>query len=144
MDCNEAKLKINALIDNEIEEKDIDPLLEHLNACQSCRNYYKETLKVSREMNKIKIPDTSDEWYYSFRKKFLRKTGGILGRALFIGSYILLILYAFYQIFISREEKLAIKLILGGILAGIIILLGVTIADRIRESKHDKYKGVIR
>ncbi len=144
MECDEAKLKINALIDNEIDERDIDPLLEHLSTCQSCRNYYKEMLKVSREMNRIQIPDPTDEWYYSFRKKFLRKTGGILGRILFIGSYALLLLYAFYQIFISKEEKLAIKLILGGVLAGIIILLTVTIADRIRESKNDKYKGVIR
>ncbi len=144
MNCKEAKLKINALIDNEIEEKEIDPLFQHLAECSECRNYYKELLKINREMKKTYIPYPSDEWYNSFRKKFLRKTGGIMGRFLFIGSYVLLLLYSFYEAFISKDSGIFIKVILGGLLGGIIILLTVTIADRIKESKNDKYKGVIR
>ena len=42
MDCEEAKLKMNALIDNEIDEKDVPGLISHLESCYKCRDEYND------------------------------------------------------------------------------------------------------
>ena len=144
MKCEEARIKINGLIDNELEESEIDPLLDHLSTCQNCRAFYKELLKINREMKKINLPDPADSWYINFRKNFIRKSGGILGRLFFIGSYLALLIYSIVELCKTPTEDLTIKIIVGGIFIGFIILLAVSIADRIKESKNDRYKGVIR
>ena len=144
MQCEEAKLKLNALIDNEIEEDEIEPLILHLAQCSRCRKEYQELVKVYKQLKRIGVPEPAPEWYEEFQKKLLRKISGIGGKVFFIGSYILLIGYTFYQIFVSGDADVFIKVIVGGIGAGFILLLGVSIADRIRESKDDRYRGVIR
>jgi len=144
MNCEEARIKINGLIDNELAESEIDALLDHLSACQSCKSYYKELLRMNREMSKAAPPDPADSWYVDFRKRFFRKTGGFLGRLFFIGSYLALLVYSLLQLFRAPAEDMALKLIVGGIFLGFLLLLGVSIADRIKESKNDRYRGVIR
>ncbi len=144
MKCEEVRIKINGLIDNELAESEIDALLDHLSTCKSCRAYYKELLRMNREMLRAAPPDPADNWYIDFRKRFFRKTGGFLGRLFFIGSYLVLLIYSLFQLFKAPNEDLAIKLIIGGIFAGFLLLLVVSIADRIKESKNDRYRGVIR
>ena len=89
MTCEQAKLQIQALRDNEIEEHQIAPLISHLESCYTCRNEYITFLKLQRKLAGIKI--------------------GI-----------------------------------AGIAVGFLVLLGITIADRVRESKNDRYKGVMK
>ena len=144
MNCEEARLKINALIDNELDKEDALPLFRHLSTCESCRNEYLEQLKLHRNLKKVQIPEPADEWYETFAKKLFRKVTGIGGRIFFIGSYVLLLTYALYQFFISSDTDIILKIIIGGLSLGFAVLLAVSIADRIKESKDDKYKGVIR
>ena len=144
MTCENARIKINGLIDNELDEQEIDSLISHLAQCSDCRNYYKELLKLNRQMKRINLPDPADNWYINFRSRFLRKSSGFIGRLFFIGSYLALLIYSLFTLFKSSNEDLWLKLIIGGIFLGFFILLAVSIADRIKESKNDKYKGVIR
>jgi len=144
MNCKEARLQINALIDNELGKEDALPLFQHLSTCESCRNEYLEQLKLHKKLREVHVPEPTDEWYETFSKKLFRKVTGIGGRIFFIGSYFLLLAYAFYQLFISSDTDIILKILVAGLSLGFILLLAVSIADRIRESKDDKYKGVIR
>ena len=67
-----------------------------------------------------------------------------IGQVFFFGSYILLLGYALYSLFTDASEGMFIKLVVAGIFIGLLSLLGVAIADRVRESKTDKYKGVMK
>jgi hypothetical protein len=44
--CEQAKLEIQALLDNEIEEQQITPLISHLESCYGCRKEYITFLKL--------------------------------------------------------------------------------------------------
>jgi len=44
--CEQAKLQIQALLDNEIEEQQIAPLISHLESCYTCRNEYISVLRL--------------------------------------------------------------------------------------------------
>jgi predicted anti-sigma-YlaC factor YlaD len=144
MECQDAKFKVQALIDNELPESEIDQVVDHIQSCYRCRGDYISLLKLQRKMKGLQHPEPPKEWFEGLKKKPARKFSSFLGQVLFIGSYIILIAYALYTLFTVSGEGLFIKLVIGGIVLGVLFLLGVTVADRVRESKTDKYKEVMK
>ena len=122
-ECDEIKLKVQALADNELDEGQIPEVVHHI---------------------EIGVPEPSREWFEELDKKKFRKFSSVLGKILFFGSYLLLIVYALYTFFIDQEGEMVLKVLVGAVCAGVAVLLGVTIADRVKENKTDKYKGVMK
>ena len=144
MNCNEAKLKVQALIDTEIDEPEIAPLISHLESCYACRNEYIALFKLQKRFKEYGLPEPGKEWFETLSKRFTRRGTGLMGRIFFFGSYALLLGYALYSLFLSKDTDLVLKIGIGGIVLGFLVLLGITIADRIVESKGDRYKGVLK
>jgi hypothetical protein len=144
MTCEEAKLQVQALLDNEIEEQQVTPLISHLESCYSCRNEYITFLKLQRKMAGISVPEPPKEWFETLPNKVLHRTSSMFGKILFFGSYALLFGYALFSLFKDRNTEGIIKISIGGILIGFAVLLGITVANRIREIKDDRYKGVMK
>jgi hypothetical protein len=144
MECNDAKLKAHALVDGELPESEIDEVMDHAQSCYQCRQEYVELLKLQRKMRGLVTGEPSQEWFEKLNKKIGRRMSSSIGQILFIASYIALIGYAVYTMFSDGSVSSFIKIAVGGILLGVLVLLGVTISDRVRESKDDKYKGVIK
>ncbi len=142
MKCDEAKLKVQALVDNELSENEIAEVISHVQSCYRCRDDYVELLKLQRRMQGLLSHDP--EWFEKLNRKIGRRLASSVGQMLFIGSYVALIGYAFYSLFAGREISLFLKFAVGGILVGVFTLVGVTVADRVRESKDDRYKGVMK
>lgn len=144
MTCEQAKLQTQALLDNEIEEQQIAPLISHLESCYACRNEYISFLKLQRKLGGIRIPEPPKEWFEKLPNKLLRRTSKIFAKVLFFGSYALLLGYALYSLLSDRNTENIIKVAVAGIAVGFLVLLGITVADRVRESKDDRYKGVMK
>lgn len=144
MECQDAKLKVQALVDSELPEEEIDRVMDHVQSCYKCRDEYISLLKLQRKMKDLQYPEPPKEWFEDLKKKTGRRITSLFGQLLFIGSYVVLFAYALYSIFADSGEGLFIKLVIGGIVLGMLSLLGVTIADRVRESKTDKYKEVMK
>jgi len=144
MECEEAKLKLNALIDNEIEEGDVAPMISHLESCYRCREEYVQLLSLQKKMKGAPIPQPRKVWFEELPRRVLRRTTGMAGRIFFIGSYVLLLGYSLYHLFASQDADLFVKLVIAGTAVGFFVLLGVSISDRLRESKTDRYKGVMK
>ena len=144
MECQDAKLQVQALVDNELGEDDIGDVVDHIQSCYRCRDDYVALLKLRRKMKGLSYAQPPKEWFEELQKKAAHRISSFLGQALFIGSYVVLLAYALYAIFTDSGEGLFIKLVVGGIVLGVLFVLGVTISDRVRESKTDKYKGVMK
>ncbi len=144
MECKDAKLKAQALIDNELPEEEIDAVVDHMQSCYRCREEYISLLKLQRRMKGLQYPEPPKEWFEQLQKKRGRRFASFLGLALFIGSYLVLIGYALYSLFTDSGEAIFMKIAVGGIVLGVLFLLGMTISDRMRESKTDKYKEVMK
>ena len=144
MNCDEARMKLNAMLDNEIEEGDVAPMISHLESCYKCRRAYVELLDLQKKMKGVPIPQPRKEWYDQLPNRILRRATGLAGRLFFIGSYVLLLGYSLYSFFTSQDSDLFVKLVVGGIVLGFFVLLVVSISDRMRESRTDRYKGVMR
>ena len=144
MTNEEIKLKIQALVDNEISEQEIPEVLSLIESSYEFRDEYVRLLRFQRKMRGITEPEPPKEWFEELSKRAGRKVTASIGQFLFFGSYLLLIGYALYTLFSDNGEGLFIKLIVAGIFVGLLSLLGVTIGDRVRESRTDRYKGVTK
>ena len=142
MDCEEAKIKVQALVDNELEEREIPEVLHHIESCYSCRDEYIGLLTLQKKLKGVKFREPEEEWFEKRYKKAGRRAGSMIGQVFFIVSYIALLVFAFASLFRDPEVSLFLKLITGGVCLGIIVLFTVTVGDRIREKKTDRYGDV--
>ena len=142
MKCEEVQLKAQAIIDNELDEEEIDAVMAHIETCYTCRCEYVNLLKLQRRLGKTSIPEPPKEWYEDLAKKRFRTVGMIIGRIAFFGSYLFLFAYFLYEYFINPSENPLIKLGVAGIVIGGLFLFGISLYDRNRELKSDRYKEV--
>ena len=143
MECEEVKLKTGALIDSEINEADVPDMISHLESCYRCRNEYIELLSLQKRMQNEPVPKPPKEWFEELPHRITRRNFGLVGRLFFFLSYLLLLAFAFYSFFTSGEG-LFVKLAVGGVVIGMGLLFGVTLLDRIKERKTDRYKGIMK
>jgi len=142
--CEFFQMKIQALIDNELPEEEISSVINHIESCYKCREDYIEFLKLRKKMNIIKVPEPSKEWFEELPKRVFRRVSSIVGKILFFGSYGALIAYALFSFFSDTGESTFVKFLVGALVLGVFVLLGVTISDKVKENKTDKYRGVIK
>jgi hypothetical protein len=67
-----------------------------------------------------------------------------VGNVFFLGSYVALLGVGFAAMFRDSDVPLYVTILVAVGAVGFLALLGSAIADRVRESRTDKYKGVIR
>jgi len=60
-----------------------------------------------------------------------------------IGALVLVV-WGIKEFFIDPEVALLIRIAVGAVGLGLLVLLGVVLKDRLRSSKNDRFKGVDR
>lgn len=140
MDCQTAQLKLQALIDKELDEREIADVVNHMESCYGCRGEYIEFLKLQKKLEGAAYPEPPKEWFESLEKSRPRRSFLRLGWFLLIGSYLALLGWALVQFFQSPGEEIFPKLMVGGMIGGGVLLLVITILDRRRESRTDRYE----
>jgi len=144
VNSEELKLKIQALVDNELDEAEIPTIMNQIEGSYEMRNEYVELLRLRRRLSAMPLAEPPEEWFERAARRRGRRLFGWTGNLLFIGSYAVLLGYALVTLFRGSEASAWVKVGAAGIAAGFIVLLLRAIADRIRESRTDKYKGVMK
>lgn len=144
MNCDEAKLKIQALIDKELDEKEIEETLRHTESCYKCREEYIAMLRLDRKLKGLSFPEAEYDWYAVQRKKFLRNISAFTAKIMILLSFLVLFVRGIIELVRDNNITPVIRISITGIILGLIVLLVVTFSDRSAERKHDKYRGVSR
>ena len=142
MECDDAKLMIQALIDKELPEDKIEGVISHVESCYKCRKLYIDFLRLDKQLHSVSFKEPPKEWFENLSKRKGRMFFQRFGLFGLLFSNVILLAIVFMNVFFSAPifEKVLLSTVVGGIL----ILLGVTISDKIHESKGDKYKGVMK
>jgi hypothetical protein len=141
---DEITLKIQALVDNELPESEIAEVMQTIQGSYEYRDEYVKLLRLKRRLGGQSAVSPPDGWLEKAERRISRRIGRLLSLTLFIGSYIALIGYAVYSLFCTPDVPFAIVVIVVSFVAGGAFLLGNAIADRIRESRTDRYRGIVR
>lgn len=141
---DDIRMKIQALADNELPESEIDSVLTAIAGSYEYRQEYTELLRLRRRLSPGPAPRVSDDWLAAAERRISRRIGRSTGTVLFVGSYLALLGYGIVSLFGDPEVPVAVAVLVAGGVLGLGVLLVSAIADRVRESKHDKYREVIR
>ncbi|HUX21768.1 MAG TPA: hypothetical protein VMW69_11060 [Spirochaetia bacterium] len=144
MNKEELTLKMQALVDNELAVEEIPRILSEIEGSYEMRDEYVTLLQLKKQLDGARLKEPDPEWFEVAARKASRRAFFWTGNLLFLGSYALLIGYALLSIFRAAETGTWVKICVAGVALGFIVLLFRAIADRIRESRNDKYKGVMK
>lgn len=144
--CDKFKLQIQALADGELllDDKQTSDLFLHLSGCSECRNGYYETVKFKSRLRVNGDFKPTEEWFTSIEKKRSNKVIRRIGYILILMPYLLIVGLGMWELFTDGSETLLIKGSIAAIISGVVLLLIYTIVGRVKESKTDKYKEIIR
>lgn len=141
---DDVRLKIQALVDNELPESEIEPVLERIQGSYEHRREYAELLQLRRRLGTGPAPRVSEDWLDRAQRRISRRVSRGIGTVLFLGSYVLLVGYALYTLVRDPEVPVIVSVLTVSAVAGIVVLLGNAIADRVRERKTDRYREITR
>lgn len=146
MNCEQAKILLSGLVDAELNPEEKKIISDHIVSCPDCRREYARLKKMKEVTDDMKYFDLPDKlWAGYWREIYNRVERGIGWIFLSIGAIILLA-FAAWQIldnfFLDPAEPLYLKLGVGLLLLGLIILLISIIRERLFSRKHDRYDEV--
>lgn len=146
MDNNndEIRLKVQALADNELPEQEIGPVLEMIQGSYEYRAEYADLLRLKKRLAGCVVPEPGQDWVAHAERSVMRKLFRGAGTVFFVGSYLGLLAFGLASLFRDPGVPLFASLLVGAGILGLLVLLGSAIADRVRENKTDKYRGVMR
>lgn len=139
----EIRLRIQALVDNELPEEEIDAVLAEIQGSYEFRNEFAELLRIKRQLGGS-FEEPPADWLAQAERKVSRRVSRGLGTALVLGSYLLLLGYALLTLFTNPTVPLILAVLVTAGVFGGAVLFGNAVADRLRERKNDRYREIIR
>jgi len=146
MKCEEARFKVQALFDRELEEEDINDVVRHIESCYLCRKEYTDLLRLESKLKGIAYNEPPREWFEDLEKIKWKKRTGKIGYILFFTSYILLLGNTVVGLLTDPAQSLLVRVTVAGISTGLLILFFLVLTDRFseRHKEEDRYKGVMK
>lgn len=144
MQCDEAKLKIQALTDDELDIEEIPAVLKHLESCYPCRREYGELLALRKRLSEVPLPEPSEEWFETLERKPLYRLSRKAGLFIFLASYLALLGYAVSDLFLQSSTPTGLKITIAATGISAIILFSNAVYQRLKERKTDRYREVMK
>ncbi len=146
MNCEQAKILLSGLVDGELNLEEKKIVSDHIASCSDCRREYARLKKLKEVTDDMKYFDLPDKlWAGYWREIYNQVERGIGWIFLSIGAMILLAFVAWQilnNFFLDSTQSLYLKLGIGLLLLGLIILLISIIRERLFSRKHDRYDEV--
>ncbi len=146
MKCDEIKMLLSALVDNELTPEQKQMVADHLTSCDDCSNEYGRLLKLKEVTNQMKSLDLPDRlWAGYWQGIYNRIERGIGWIFLSLGAMVLLA-FGFWRLlndfFLDSRPPLPLKIGLGALILGAIVLLISVLRERLYSRAHDRYEEV--
>ena len=142
--CQDYKPLLMGFIDRELTTSETIEVNDHLTRCSDCRNEYEQLIKVSQKLDSLSFREPSDEVLDKLWKTPYGRFTKFSGLFLAIGGWLVLVFYGVYEFLIDKEEAFIPKMATLALMLGLIIILIVTVRERVKTYKTDKYKEIKR
>jgi len=146
--CAETRILITGLVDKEITDIQKQDLFAHLESCKACQKTYESFVQLKKETSEMKfnkLPEVYWDEYWTH--VYNRIERGLSWIFVSIGLIILLG-YGSYQVmqdfYLNPEEPILIKMGVGVLTAGMIILFISVLREKLMIRKVDKYRSIER
>ncbi len=144
MHCDRIEVLLSGFIDNELTQQERQAVENHLETCQKCREVVEELRRLQRETAKMVIQHPSGRDWEKVEKNLFQTASRSLGWIILVVWSIVTAGYALFQFATSPGEPIIEKILVFGLFLGLGLLFLSVLSERLRESRTDRYKGVLK
>ena len=146
LSCDDIKVLMMGLMDDELDDQQKTQVQEHLASCEKCAEEYKAFNNLKKETSDLKLKKLPemywDEYWEHVYNKLERSIAWII---VSIGA-ILVFSYGAYQMtyefFLDPSRPLFLRLATGVFTFGLIILTVSVLREKIMIRHIDKYRSI--
>lgn len=146
MNCDEIKILLSALVDNELDPEQKKAVGDHLAACADCRAEYARLNRLKEVTDSMKYFDLPDKLWAGYWNGIYNKIERGLGWIFLSLGVILIVSIGAWEtlnkFFLDSRPPLILKIGVGSGIFGVIILLVSVIRERLFSRAHDRYEEV--
>ena len=148
MECEEIQKLMMAYLDGEISEEERNLVEKHLAECRKCKAEFDSFTQLKEVTDKVKLADLKEDiWSGYWKGVYRRIERGAGWFFLSIGAIILAALGAFQffkNLFQDPTVSIVVKIGVGALSLGVIVLVVSIIRERVFAYKHERYREIER
>lgn len=148
MECEEIQKLIMGYLDGEISDDQKKLVEKHLSECRKCKAEFDSFTRLKEVTDKVKLADLKEDiWAGYWKGVYRRIERGAGWFFLSIGAIILGALGAFQffkSLFQDPTVSIVVKIGVGALSLGVIVLVVSIIRERVFAYKHERYKEIER
>lgn len=142
----EIRILLSALVDNELSPDEKRSVGRHLEGCAECRQEYSRLLRLKEVTSDMQFFDLPDRLRASYWKEIYNRIERGTGWIFFSIGAVLLLAFGAWELlnkfFLSSQPPLLLKVGVGALLMGLIVLLVSVGRERLFARAHDRYEEV--
>lgn len=144
MKCERIEVRLSGYLDRELTQQQRQSVEVHLRDCGRCREVLDQLKAAKKAAQQLDVEQLEDREWSPLHENLLEKTGRRLGWGLLLFWIAASGAYGLWQLAVSPSETLAPKIVLFTLILGLGLLFLSVLSQRLRESRRDRYKGVLR
>ena len=140
--CDKTQELISGYIDHELNQQDRQRVRVHIESCDQCRAVYDDLLAIKQEMGNLQYPECEEAQLDKIMKEPVANGMAIVGWIILIIGFVGFMVWQLFTFYTEPSVPLWVKAGVFLIEAGVLLLLGSVLRQRIIALKTDKYKNV--
>lgn len=140
--CDKTQELISGYIDHELNQQDRQRVRVHIESCDQCRAVYDDLLAIKQEMGNLQYPECEEAQLDKIIKEPVAKGMALVGWIILIIGFVGFMVWQLFTFYTEPSVPLWVKAGVFLIEAGVLLLLGSVLRQRIIALKTDKYKNV--
>ncbi len=140
--CDKTQELISGYIDHELNQQDRQRVRVHIESCDQCRAVYDDLLAIKQEMGNLQYPECEEAQLDKIIKEPVANGMAIVGWIILIIGFVGFMVWQLFTFYTEPSVPFWVKAGVFLIEAGVLLLLGSVLRQRIIALKTDKYKNV--
>jgi len=140
--CDKTQELISGYIDHELNQQDRQRVRVHIESCDQCRAVYDDLLAIKQEMGNLQYPECEEAQLDKIIKEPVAKGMALVGWIILIVGFVGFMVWQLFTFYTEPSVPFWVKAGVLLIEAGVLLLLGSVLRQRIIALKTDKYKNV--
>ena len=146
MSCEEIKILLSGMADGELEAGEKQKVSDHLVSCDACREEYAKLMKLKEVTDDMRYFDLQDRLWAGYWHGIYRRLERGVGWILLSVGVILILAFALWKFLqgfmLNPENPLYVRVGVGAVILGLIVLIVSIIRERLFSKRHDRYDEV--
>ena len=140
----ELEERINQFLDGELSGEEKSEIQRLIDIDKEAKAYLEKTCRLKEVVSQMAFKAPSEDIMNEFWNNISSRLSRGFGWTFFIIGALANIIYALYTFVISKSVDPFEKILIFMILSGLLLLFASVAIQRYKDSKTDKYKGIVK